>query len=388
MKYSTQLIQDDDVDAVVAVLRSESLTTGPVIDEFEKKFAERHGSKFGIGFNSATSALHIGLLALGLTPNDIAWTVSLSFVATANAIKMIGSDIDFVDISKSDGNISVDHLEEKLKSAAVLGKLPSVVVPVAFGGRIPEMEKIWSLSNLYGFKVLLDASHAIGSEYNGEACGSSYAHATVFSMHPVKIITSGEGGMLTTSDEAVNHKARILRSHGIERDREKFVDENLRDCPPWAYQQHLLGWNYRLSDIHAALGYSQLKKLDIFHEKRVSLARYYFQKLDNLKLFISPPQENIEGCSWHLYPVLINHENGKEHRLKLYEHLQRNGVGVGVHYIPIHTQPFYRSLNPNWNLPNTMSYYDRELSLPLHCRLTNEDIDRVVDLMIDFGDKL
>lgn len=374
--YGRQHITQEDIDAVVAVLRSDFLTQGPAVPGFEAELAAQCGAKHAVAVNSATSALHIACLAMGLQPGDILWTVPNSFVASANCGRYCGATVDFVDIDAQTWNISVEALREKLEMARRAGALPRILVPVHFAGQPTDQEAIWQLANEYGFKVLEDASHAIGASRNGERVGSCrWSHATVFSFHPVKIITSGEGGAVLTNDEQLYADMQLLRSHGVTRDASRFV---AGDNPPaWHYEQQMLGFNYRMTDIHAALGSSQLLRLDEYVEARNRLACRYDRLLEGLPL-ARPTLASGNVSAWHLYVVRVS--DGR--RRACFEGLRAAGVGVNVHYAPIHLQPYYRALGfSRGNFPESERHGDEAITLPLHPALGTEDQDRVIQAL-------
>lgn len=363
ISYGKQDINDEDIKAVVDVLRSNFLTQGPKVVEFENKLSVYCGAEFSKVVSSGTAALHLAYLALGLVKNDIVWTVPNTFVATANAALYCGAQVDFVDIDPYTYNMSVECLENKLIKAKKNGKLPKLVVPVHFAGQSCEMKDIWELSKEYEFKVIEDASHALGGEYLGKKVGCcDYSDMVVFSFHPVKMITTGEGGAVMTNDQLLNDKVSLLRSHGITKDDEKF--HSVSDGS-WYYEQQQLGFNYRLTDIQAALGISQLKRLDEFVEKRRKIAQRYYDELTSVTL---PYQHPDTDSSWHLFVVKANQRKDVVDRLK------QQSIMVQVHYIPVTQQPFY-DRHP---LKNSHDFYKSCLSLPIHTALTTEEQAKVV----------
>ena len=358
ISYGKQSINQDDIDAVVDVLKSDFLTQGPKVVEFENDLANYCEAKYAKAVNNGTAALHLAYLAIGLEQGDIVWTTPNTFVATANAALYCGATVDFVDIDPKTYNLSIDYLKEKLIQAKKDNKLPKLVVPVHFAGQSCEMKAIWKLSKEYGFKVIEDASHALGGEYlNNKVGNCEYSDMAVFSFHPVKMITTGEGGAITTNNEKLNEKIELLRSHGITKDATKFDNQSDGD---WYYEQQALGFNYRLTDIQAALGISQLKRLDSFVSRRREIVKQYFDKLDNSVLPYQHPDTN---SSWHLFVIKINN------RKEIFKKLKELSVNPQVHYIPVNTQPFY---NRN-KLKNSDDFYQHCLSLPIYPNLTNEE---------------
>lgn len=374
--YGRQDISEADIQAVAAVLRSDFLTQGPVVPAFEKAVADYCGARHAIAVNSATSALHIACLALGVGPGDYVWTSPITFVASANCARYCGAEVDFVDIDPRTYNMSVARLEEKLVQAAEVGKLPKVVIPVHLCGQPCEMEAIHALSLKYGFRIIEDASHAIGGRYKGKAIGNSrYSDITVFSFHPVKIITTGEGGMALTNDpELHNHMAR-LRSHGVTRD-----PAEMTQAPdgPWYYQQIELGFNYRMTDIQAALGLSQMQRLDDFVATRHELAKNYNELFKKCPVSI-PWQHGDSYSGLHLYVVRLKLEEIKASHREVFERLRVAGIGVNLHYIPVYRQPYYARLgfNPG-DFPEAERYYAEAISLPMYPALTKEQQAEVV----------
>ncbi len=379
-RYSQQNINSADIDAVIDVLNSDYLTQGPKINEFERSVASYTNAKYAVAVNSATSALHLGCLALGLGAGDILWTVPNTFVATASCALYCGALVDFVDINPVTFNISVEKLEMKLRAARISGNLPKILIPVHFAGCPVDLEEIFALAEEYNFHVLEDGSHALGAEYKNSKIGScSYSDATVFSFHPVKNITSGEGGVLTTNSGDIYKKAKMLGSHGINRD---FDHIPATDKPvPWYYQQVEVGWNYRLSDIHAALGVSQMKELDNFRAMKASIALRYISHLNDLPLefqFIN----NDRSSGFHLFVLKLN-EIGVQH--SLYNYLKNNGIGTGVHYIPVHEQPLYKKFGFKKGMfPNSEEFYRKTLSIPFYPYLSKSDQDFIISSIKNF----
>jgi UDP-4-amino-4,6-dideoxy-N-acetyl-beta-L-altrosamine transaminase len=358
--YSRQQVSEDDIAAVTAVLRSDFLTQGAVLPRFERAFAERHATAHAVAVSNATAALHLACLALGVGPGDRVWTSPNSFVASANCALYCGAEVDFVDIDPATRNLGVPALERKLAQAAREGKLPKVVIPVDFAGLPADLREMRALADRYGFAILEDASHATGASYLGRPVGSAWADASVFSFHAVKIITSAEGGMVTTQDAALAERLRVLRSHGITRDTATFAT---RPEGPWAYEQQALGVNARMNELQAALGESQLARLDAMHAEREAQAARYDRLLAGLPLAL-PCRLADRRSSWHLYAVELL--EGTPARADVYRRLHAAGVGVNVHYIPIHTQPFYAARGfRRGDFPAAERYYACTLSLPL-----------------------
>jgi UDP-4-amino-4,6-dideoxy-N-acetyl-beta-L-altrosamine transaminase len=371
--YGRQSISEEDIRAVVEVLRSEFLTQGPVVARFEKSVADYCNAPHAVAVNSGTSALHIACQALGLGPGDSLWTSPNTFVASANCARYCGADVDFVDIDPDTYNISVEALARKLERAAAAGKLPKVLVPVHFSGQSCEMREIWALSGRYGFRILEDASHALGAEYDGAKVGAcAYSHAAVLSFHPVKHITTGEGGMVLTRDPGLAEALRQLRSHGITR------DEELMRGPSegaWYYQQLQLGYNFRMTDLQAALGASQMQRLDAFLARRRQLAKRYDAVFAGLAVKV-PARSPSGNPAWHLYVVQV------ENRKRVFDALRRSGIGVNVHYIPVHYQPYYQALGfKRGDFPQAERYYEHAISLPMYSDLSDADQERVVSAL-------
>ena len=377
--YGKQDINQDDVDSVNEVLKSEFLTQGPQTPLFEKKVIDYCNADFGVAVNSATSALHIACLALGLSKGDWLWTSPNSFVASANCGLYCEAKVDFVDIDPKTYNLSVEALEKKLINANQENKLPKVVVPVHFAGQSCNMKKIHSLSQEYGFKIIEDASHAIGGMYLEKPVGScQYSDITVFSFHPVKIITTAEGGLATTNSKDLAEKMRLFRSHGIIRDKSLMIGKAHGD---WYYQQVDLGFNYRMTEMQAALGISQMRRLDKFVLKRHQLQKNYDSLLSFLPV-IRPFQGQDTYSSFHLYPIQIDTEIVDKSRKQVFDELRARGVGVNVHYIPIHLHPYYSKLDFKvGDFPNAEAYYERAISIPLFHSMTLEQQDKVCKSM-------
>ena len=375
--YGRQDISEADIQAVLDVLNSDFLTQGPQVPLFEKTVANYCNAEYGVAVNSATSALHIACLALGLESGDWLWTSTNSFVASANCGLYCGANIDFVDIDSKTYNLSVVELENKLIKAKLENKIPKIVVPVHFAGQSCDMKKIYSLSIEYGFHIIEDASHAIGGKYLDKPIGNcKYSDIVVFSFHPVKIITTAEGGLATTNSEKLAEKMRLLRNHGISRD-QKLITEKLEGI--WYYQQIDLGFNYRMTELQAALGTSQMKRLDNFIAKRHILQERYDILLSSYPL-ITPFQSLESYSAMHLYPIQLKMSNVKEGRMQIFNELRKAGVGVNVHYIPIHTQPYYRKLGfKREEFPNAIRYYEQAISIPMYSSMSIKDQDFVAE---------
>lgn len=374
--YGRQDISEADIQAVVDVLRSDYLTQGPAVPAFEKCIAEYCGVQHAVAMNSATSALHVACLALGVGPNDLVWTSPITFVASANCALYCGAQVDFVDIDPHTYNMSVDCLAAKLQQAEKSGTLPNVVIPVHLCGQPCDMAGIHALAQRYGFKIIEDASHAIGGKYRGDPIGNCrYSDISIFSFHPVKIITTAEGGMAMTKDAQLAKQMQSLRSHGITRDANEMT--HVPDGP-WYYQQIDLGFNYRMTDMQAALGLSQMRRLDEFVAKRHSLARRYDQLLKDMPVTV--PWQYADGYSGlHLYVVRLNlNEISKTHR-QVFEALRAAGIGVNLHYIPVYRQPYYEGLGFKAGYcPESERYYSEAISLPMYFGLTAAQQDIVI----------
>jgi UDP-4-amino-4,6-dideoxy-N-acetyl-beta-L-altrosamine transaminase len=375
--YGRQNINQEDIDAVIEVLQSDFLTQGPVVPAFEKTVASYCGAENSIAVNSATSALHLACLALGIGKDDVVWTTPITFVASANCALYCGATIDFIDIDPRTYNMSVERLSEKLEQALKNGKLPKVVIPVHMCGQPCDMAGIYELSQKYGFKIIEDASHAIGGKYRDEPIGNCrYSDITIFSFHPVKIITTGEGGMSLTNDATLAKKMRLLRSHGITRDVNEMT--HVSDGP-WYYEQIDLGYNYRMTDIQAALGLSQMRRLDEFVSKRHNIATRYDYLLADLPV-VTPWQypENYSG--FHLYVIRLNVKEILKTHLEVFEGLRLKGVGVNLHYIPVYHQPYYKIMGfEKGYCSEAENYYAEAISLPLYFGLSDEEQSLVVE---------
>lgn len=377
--YGRQDISEDDVQVVINVLRSDWLTQGPAVPRFEKSVAEYCGAAHAFAMNSATSALHVACLALGLGKDDILWTSPITFVASANCGLYCGAKVDFVDIDPRTYNMSVTALEQKLEVADKQGKLPKIVVPVHFAGQSCEMREIKALADRYGFKIIEDASHAIGGKYLGAPVGNGcYSDITVFSFHPVKIITTAEGGMALTNDAELAAKVALLRSHGITRDASQMTHE---PRGPWYYQQIELGYNYRMTDMQAALGASQMNRLDEFVTRRHDIAMHYDAMLADLPV-TSPWQHSDSYSGMHLYVIRLKLDAiSKTHR-QVFEALRNEGIGVSLHYIPVYLQPYYEKMGfKPGHCSEAERYYAEAISLPMYPGLSAGQQDRILEML-------
>jgi len=379
--YGKQEITEQDIDAVVEVLRSGFLTQGPQVPAFEKSITDSTGAKHALAVNSATSALHIACLALGLGEGDLLWTSPVTFVASANCGLYCGAQIDFVDINPRTYNLCPIALEKKLVAAKKTGTLPKIVVVVHLCGQPCDMKAIHKLSLIYGFKVIEDASHAIGGKYNHMPIGAcEYSDITVFSFHPVKIVTTAEGGAVVTNDDKLAEKMALFRSHGITRDSTLMVNESHGG---WYYEQIELGFNYRMTELQAALGVSQMKRLDDFVAVRHILATRYNQLLSHLPVLIPHQLENTYS-GLHLYVIRLQLNNIAKTHLQVFNELRENGIGVNLHYIPVHTQPYYRNMGFKFgDFPQAESYYQEAISLPMFHLMTEAQQDKVVKVLTD-----
>ena len=373
--YSRQIIDKKDIASIVKTLKRNLVTTGPKVPEFENKIKNFVGAKYSVAVNSATSALHLACISLALKKGDWLWTTPISFVASANCGLYCGAKIDFVDIDINTYNICVKKLEQKLKKAKIKKKLPKIIVIVDLAGFPCDFNEIRRLSKIYKFKILEDASHALGAKYYGKNIGNGkFADISVFSFHPVKIITTLEGGIATTNNKKLFEKMEMLRSHGITRDKKKFVNVNKNH---WYYEQQLLGYNYRMNDIEASLGISQLNKIKKFFKIRTYVKNFYDKNLQNLPLTL-PPNDKNKTSSMHLYIVRVKNIT-KSERDKIVLKLKKKGIGVNIHYIPIHYQPFFKKLGFRKGMfPESEKYFESAISLPIHPGINNNDLIKII----------
>lgn len=378
--YSRQDIQESDVTSVLKVLQSDLLTQGPMVPKFEQIISEQCNVKHAVAVNSATSALHIALMALDVGDGDIVWTSPNTFVASSNAALYCGAKVDFVDIDPKTYNISIEEMANKLKRAKQTNKLPKVVIPVHFAGQPCDMQAIDEMAKRYGFKVIEDASHAIGGKYKGQPIGNCvHSDITVFSFHPVKIITTAEGGMALTNNDDLAVKLALYRSHGITRNPSLMT--NTPDGP-WYYQQVLLGYNYRMNDLQAALGISQTERLNDYIIRRHQIADRYNQELSELPVTL-PKQEDYSHSAYHLYVIRLNlNAIYPLTHLKVFQYLLNHNILVNLHYIPVHTQPYYQSIGFNWgDFPNAEAYYHDAVSIPLYPKMSDNEQTQVIKIL-------
>lgn len=377
--YGKQDISQADIDAVLSVLQSDFLTQGPKVPEFEEKVASHVGARYALAVNSATSALHIACLALGLGEGDWLWTTPITFVASANCGLYCGAKVDFVDIDPQTYNLCPNKLAEKLEQAKRENCLPKVLVAVHLCGQPCDMHAIHKLSQQYGFRIIEDASHAIGGKYRGEFIGNGrYSDITVFSFHPVKIITTAEGGMALTNSDELASRMNLLRSHGVTRDQNLMTHE---PDGPWYYQQVDLGFNYRMTELQGAMGVSQMDRLDAFVARRHELAKRYDQLLADLPV-ATPWQHPDSYSGLHLYVIRLQLDNLSKNHRQVFESLREQGIGVNLHYIPVHTQPYYQAMGfAAEDFPEAMAYYREAISLPMYQGLTDEQQDTVVECL-------
>jgi UDP-4-amino-4,6-dideoxy-N-acetyl-beta-L-altrosamine transaminase len=394
LPYGRHRIEQDDIDAVVDVLRGDWLTTGPAVAAFERALAERCGALDAVSCANATAGLHLSCLALGLGPDDTAIVPAITFVATANAARFVGAEVVFADVDPESGLMEASHLAEAIERTRKAGRRPSVALPVHLGGQCADLAAVARVARSHGMSIIEDACHAIGTRYQsgnkatatiGSCIDSDLA---VFSFHPVKTITAGEGGAVLGNDEALLRRVRQWRGHGIEREPGAFTDREAgfqgATPNPWYYEMPEIGFNYRLSDVNCALAASQLRKLDRFAAARRALAEHYDRRLEALAPLLRPIRR-IPGCEavWHLYAVLIDFDAAGLTRNELMAALRARGVGSQVHYIPVHRQPYYRRRYGDVALPGADAYYRRTLSLPLYVGMTVGEVDRVVDSLSD-----
>lgn len=374
--YGKQSVNEADIAAVEAVLRSDFLTQGPAIEQFERCVADYCGAKYAVAVCNATAALHIACRAAGLGAGDVLWTSPITFVASANCGRYCGADVDFVDIDERTYNMSAGALEEKLRREKVENRLPKIVVPVHLAGQSCEMKRIHALAKEYGFTVLEDASHAVGADYFDTKVGScAFSDMTVFSFHPVKIVTTGEGGMILTNNRDLYEKLTLYRSHGITRDQEKMT--HAADGA-WYYQQIDLGYNYRMTDLQAALGHSQMQRLDEFVARRRELAARYNELLRDLPLTTPYVMEGT-APSWHIYVVRLDFARIGKTKEQIFTEMKEWGIVLNLHYIPVHLQPYYERLGfAKGDFPHSEAYYEEALTLPLYYTLTDEQQNEIV----------
>jgi UDP-4-amino-4,6-dideoxy-N-acetyl-beta-L-altrosamine transaminase len=379
--YGRQSISEADIDAVVEVLKSDFLTQGPIVPAFEEAVASLSGAAFGVAANSATGALHLACRALGVGPGDSVWTSPLTFVASSNAALYCGADVDFVDVDERTYNICPRRLGEKLDRAAEAGTLPKAIIPVHLAGQSCEMAAIHAAASRHGVRIIEDASHAIGGSYRSQPVGSCrFSDITVFSFHPVKIVTTGEGGMAMTNDGELAELMRLDRSHGIERDP---VRLQYSDGGPWYYEQQRLGFNYRMTDICAALGLSQLTRIDEFIARRRAIATGYDAAFADLPVK-TPWQHPDTASAWHLYVIRIDRRRTARSHRAVFDELRGAGIGVNLHYIPVYRQPYYRELGfGQGHCPNAEAYYAEAISLPIYPSMTDEQQQQVIAAVTD-----
>ena len=377
--YGKQSISETDIKAVEEVLRSDFLTQGPAIEQFERTVADYCGAKYAVAVCNATAALHIACLSTGLGTGELLWTSPITFVASANCGRYCGADVDFVDIDEKTYNMSAVALEEKLRRARRDNKLPKVVIPVHLAGQSCDMVRIKELSNEYGFTIIEDASHAVGADYLDTKVGScAFSDMTVFSFHPVKIVTTGEGGMVLTNNHELYEKLLLYRSHGITRNPAKMT--HVSDGA-WYYQQIVLGCNYRMTDIQAALGTSQMKRLDAFVARRRELAARYDALLQELPL-VTPHVMEGANPSWHIYVVRVAFGQISKTKQQLFEAMKEQGIMLNLHYIPVHRQPYYEKLGfRQGDFLQSEKYYEEAFTLPLYYDLTNDEQERIIDAL-------
>jgi len=376
--YGKHSVSNEDIQSVVDVLKSDYITQGKMVSDFENEICRYTGASFGTAVNSGTSALHISCLALGLGKGDWLWTSAITFVASANCGLYCGASVDFVDIHKDTWNICTDKLATKLEIAEKTGKLPKILVVVHFCGLPCDMEEIHVLSIKYGFHIVEDACHALGGKYQAEPIGNCrYSDVTVFSFHPVKAITTGEGGMVVTSNKDIADKMNLLRTHGITRQPELMAGEI---HGPWYYEQIELGYNYRMTDIQAVLGLSQLKRLNEFVSKRHKIARRYNTDLENLPVQL-PYMSDDRYSGMHIYVIRLNLDKCKKTHRQIFECFRKQGIGVNLHYIPLHMQPYHKKSNRTFDdLKEAERYYEEAITLPLFPTMSDEDYDTVISV--------
>lgn len=376
--YGRQSVSEEDIQKVIDVLHSDFLTQGPAVVQFEKCVADYCGAKYAVAVANGTAALHVACLAAGLGTGDMLWTSPITFVASANCARYCGADVDFVDVDANTYNMSAEALEVKLRSTKIK---PKMVVPVHLAGQSCDMKRIHELAQKYGFMVLEDACHGTGAEYLGKKVGCcEFSDMTVFSFHPVKIVTTGEGGMILTNNEAIYRRLQLFRNHGITRDESMMTKES---DGPWYYQQLELGFNYRMTDIQAALGYSQMQRVDEFVQRRRYLAERYNRLLKDLPLK-TPYVAEFAEPSWHIYVVRIDFKKVRKSKQEIFAAMKKAGVALNLHYIPIHMQPYYRRLGfREGAFPQSETYYHEAMTLPLYYELSDEQQDEIVECLRD-----
>jgi UDP-4-amino-4,6-dideoxy-N-acetyl-beta-L-altrosamine transaminase len=377
LSYSHQCIEQDDIESVLEVLKSDFLTQGPKVKEFEQSLADYCGAKFAVVFSSGTAALHAAYFAADLAENDQIITSPMTFLATANASLFLGAKPTFVDIESDTGNIDTALIERALTEKT------KAIVPVHFAGQPAELEKITQIAQKHNLLVIEDACHALGARYKDTTIGDcKYSDMTVFSFHPVKSITTGEGGAVVTNNKEFHNKLTMFRHHGVTKDYKNFKNSS-ENCEDWYYEMQYLGYNYRLTDIHAALGISQLKKLDKFIRRRRQIVETYNKAFKDNCFFDLPVEKDHAQSAWHLYPIRLK-DKYKALKADLFAKMHEKGLGVQVHYIPVHIQPYYQQLGYEKNLcPNAMNFYEREISIPLYPSMTKEDINHVIQNVTD-----
>lgn len=375
--YGRQSITAADVEAVCEALTSDFLTQGPLVGQFERAIAKLSQCKYAVAANSATSVLHVACLALGVGAGDIVWTTPNTFIASANCALYCGADVDFVDIDPQTYNLCPVQLAQKLDQAQSAGRLPKVLIAVHFGGHPCDMRALYELAKAYGVHIIEDASHAIGAKYKGTPVGQRYSDICIFSFHPVKVMTSAEGGMAVTQHEHLAERMHTLVHQGVTKNKLELETISPGD---WYYEQQVLGFNYRMTELQAALGLSQLERLAHFIERRRSLVQRYYQLLSGLPIQL-PGEADYAFSSWHLFPIVLN-EVLTEQRAPIFKYLRDHQIGTQVHYIPVHTQPFYQQRGFDWGMfPVAEDYYKRTLSLPLYPDLTESQQQRVVAVL-------
>ncbi|MDC3222674.1 UDP-4-amino-4,6-dideoxy-N-acetyl-beta-L-altrosamine transaminase [Gammaproteobacteria bacterium] len=378
--YGKQDVSQDDIDAVVDVLKSDYLTQGPIVPKFEKSLSDFTKAKYSVVVNSATSALHIACKALEVSPGDMVWTSAITFVASANCALYCGANVDFVDIDSNSYNICIESLTKKLELARLSGNLPKVLIPVHLSGQSCDMKSIFELSKEYGFAIIEDASHAIGGMYTDEPVGNcKFSDIAVFSFHPVKIITSGEGGAAMTNNPKLDQKMRLFASHGITRNTE--LMENVPDGP-WYYEQLSLGSNYRMTELQAALGLSQMSRINSFIQKRHQIAKRYNDELKHLPLTL-PAQGNEHYSSYHLYIIRLKLDAIQKSHKEIFEELRHEGLGVNLHYIPVYHHPYFKKLGfKKGYCPEAENYYREAISIPIYFGLSDELQDQAIETIL------